>query len=290
MDEKGFSSVEIFVVLILLLLAIGVILEFTQKSSETLSTAISEGNLEKITTETCDNLINNPGSPKNWNELRQKENVIVGLAILNEDNKTIPNSISFEKFLAVGEDYNKLINENIFKNQVKSSISLTAFNENIEQKTWGSSVTSENIFSINRIVTCDFYKKFSINSFQNNGKCNQYHIGEHSCNYFKIFKSYLKTTDYYLLFDENSYNDVYYSLDTTLIPSISKKVTNDVIKLNNEIENKLIFSEDGIIFVHTNKEDVKAVLVGVPKDFDKKYLKYEYFISNQCEFTLKTSY
>ena len=94
----------------------------------------------------------------------------------------------------------------------------------------------------------------------------------------------------YLLFDENSYNDVYYSLDTTLIPSISKKVTNDVIKLNNEIESKLIFSEDGIVFVHTNKKDVKAVLVGVPKDFDKKYLKYDYFISNQCEFTLKTSY
>ena len=43
MDEKGFSSVEILVVLILLLLAIGIILEFTQKSSEKLSTAISEG-------------------------------------------------------------------------------------------------------------------------------------------------------------------------------------------------------------------------------------------------------
>ncbi len=120
MDERGFSSVEILVVLILLLLAIGVILEFTQESSEKLSTAISEGNLEKITTEACDNLINNPGNPKNWNELRQKEKVIAGLAILNEDNKTIPNSVSFEKFLAIGEDYNKLINENIFKNQVKS--------------------------------------------------------------------------------------------------------------------------------------------------------------------------
>ena len=84
MDDKGFSSVEILVVLILLLLAIGIILEFTQESSEKLSTVVSEGNLEKITTETCDNLINNPGSPKNWNELRQKENIIVGLAILNE--------------------------------------------------------------------------------------------------------------------------------------------------------------------------------------------------------------
>ena len=71
MDERGFSSVEILVVLILLLLAIGVILEFTQESSEKLSTAISEGNLEKITKEACDNLINNLGNSKNWAELRQ---------------------------------------------------------------------------------------------------------------------------------------------------------------------------------------------------------------------------
>lgn len=290
MDKKGFISLEMIVLLILIILAIGIIQGYFQSSSEKLSNELFEGNLEKISIETCDNLINNPGIPNNWNTLKNKANIIVGLAILNEDNKTIPNSVSYEKFLAIGEDYNYLINEKLFKNQIKSSLTLRPFNENLEQKTWVSSVNNDNVFSVNRIVTCDFFKKYAINKFVNDGSCNNYHIGEHSCNYFKIFKSYLKTTDYYLLFDENSYKDVYYSLDSTLIPSIPKKVTTDKIRLNEAIESKLLFSEDGIIFIHTNKEDVKAVVVGVPKDFDKKYLKYDYFISSECKLTLKTSY
>lgn len=44
------------------------------------------------------------------------------------------------------------------------------------------------------------------------------------------------------------------------------------------------------MFIHFNKKDVKALLVCVPKDFDKSKLNYDYFRTNNCEFILKGWY
>lgn len=45
-----------------------------------------------------------------------------------------------------------------------------------------------------------------------------------------------------------------------------------------------------IVFVHFDKKNVKAVLVSVPKNFDKSKLKYDYFITNDCKLILKAWY
>ncbi len=88
--------------------------------------------------------------------------------------------------------------------------------------------------------------------------------------------------DYYLLFDQNSYNSYHWSISSTQVLGLSKAATSDKIYLNNIINQKILLTNNGVIFVHIDQENAKAVLVAVPKDFDKSKLKYDNFVSTEC--------
>ena len=121
-------------------------------------------------------------------------------------------------------------------------------------------------------------------------KCNQNHKqNEYSCNYLKIFNGNLKSSDYYLLFDESEKNNIEYSIDTTHFKSKDmKRVTNTKIYLNNELKSTFEMNESSsIVFIHMNKKNAKAVLISVPKDFDRSKLNYNYFTTQTCEFTIR---
>ena len=96
--------------------------------------------------------------------------------------------------------------------------------------------------------------------------------------------------DYYLLFDEIEVNNVKYSYDTTHYKSFGEGTTaaKTAVNLNDDLKNTFSFNDSSsIVFVHLNKKDAKAVLVGVPKDFDKSKLSYDYFITQPCNFIIK---
>lgn len=283
MDNKGIISSEVIIILILILLILGIIVNFTERTENELTEVVSSENNEKIAIEFCDNLINTPGSPNNWNTLKHKNNAIAGLAIIDENNHTIPNSVSYEKFMALKENYKKLMDNNHFK----SSITLKPLTGSIPEITIGDNL--KNPVTVNRIISCDFFKKYVVNSFEDNMKCNDHHLTPHSCNHFKVFKSWLKKTDYYILFEKNSYKDTYYKIDSTKIPGFSKVAESDKIYLNPKIEEKLLLDKEGIIFIHINKLNPKAVLIGIPKDFDKEKLNYDYFVKTECNFMVQTS-
>ena len=157
-------------------------------------------------------------------------------------------------------------------------------------KIGSNNVQSNNVFSVNRVVKCDFFKKYVICDFLNDGKCNHYHNQkDHSCNYFKVFKGNLKKTDYYLLLNENEKLENKYSIDTTHFKSYNfKSISNTKIYLNNELNELFEGNEtSSVVFIHFDKKDTKAVLVGVPKDFDKSKLKYNYFTTQTCDFIIK---
>jgi hypothetical protein len=125
-----------------------------------------------------------------------------------------------------------------------------------------------------------------IKDFRNEGKCNHNHDQSlHSCNYFKIFKGNLKNSDYYLLVDD----DVKYIVDTTRV--VKQKYwqqASDVIYLNNEIN---FYDDDSaIVFMHFDRPHANALLVSVPKNFNRENLEYDYFRTNECEFVLKAWY
>lgn len=287
MDNKGNFTLEIMVVLIIIILILGIIAFATEGSLEKISNNVENNNIEKTINEITDNLINNPGVPNNWEEFKPNT---VGLAIVNNENNVIPNSVSYFKMLELGRNYNNLVKKGLFNDKYESSIELRPYDTSISSVKIGSDKEANNVYSVNRIVKCDFFKKYVVDDFQIPGKCNQNHEqNEYSCNYLKIFNGNLKSSDYYLLFDESEKNNIEYSIDTTHFKSKDmKRVTNTKIYLNNELKSTFEMNESSsIVFIHMNKKNAKAVLISVPKDFDRSKLNYNYFTTQTCEFTIR---
>lgn len=288
MDNNGNFTLEILVVGMIIILILGIISVASEISQEKISKSVENNNIEKTISEVADSLINDPGMPINWEDFKSKR---VGLAIINEDETVIPNSVSYFKLLELGRDYENLVTKRIFNNKFDSSMELTPYETSISSVKIGSNnVQNNNVFSVNRVVKCDFFKKYVICDFLNDGKCNHNHNQkDHSCNYFKVFKGNLKKTDYYLLLNDNEKLENKYSIDTTHFKSYnSKSISNTKIYLNNELNELFEANEtSSVVFIHFDKKDTKAVLVGVPKDFDKSKLKYNYFTTQTCDFVIK---
>lgn len=278
------SILEIGIILVIIVIIFGILLQSVENNTEKVITTQESNNIEKTISEVADNLINNPGQPENWNEYSYGT---PGLAIINDDGVTVPNSISYSKFISLGDDYQKLVFENLFNSKIQSSMELIPKESSISSVKIGSDYEGDNIISVNRLVKCDFYKSYVLKDFQNEGKCNHDHDqSKNSCNYFKIFPGNFKKSDYYLLIDDSEKYDLEYIIDTTRVVKARHWQTSisNRIYLNNEID---FYDDDSaIVFVHLNKENAKAVLVSVPKDFDRNYLNYDYFRTNECQFIL----
>ena len=282
------SVLEVSIILIIILVIFGVILTSVENSTEKVIKAAETNNMEKLACEVIDNLINNPGNPDNWDEYGKGT---PGLAIVNNGGQTVPNSVSYSKLIALGKDYDKLVYENLFDSKIHSSIELKPKESTISSVKIGDYDEGNNMFSLTRLVKCDFYKSYVIKDFENEGKCNRNHDqDECSCNYFKVFESNFKTADYYLLIDDDETYDLSYMVDTTRVVKEKywKTALSSEIYLNDEIE---FYDDDSAVaFVHLDKPHPKAVLVGVPKNFDEDLLEYDYFRTNDCEVILKTWY
>ena len=92
------------------------------------------------------------------------------------------------------------------------------------------------------------------------------------------------------MIDNTEEYDLSYIVDTTRVVKQKnwKTAISDSIRINDEIE----FYDDSsaVVFVHIDKAHPKALLVSVPKNFDKSYLDYVYFKTNECKFILTAWY
>ena len=288
MDNKGNISLEIAIILIILILITGIALSLSETGNRKAVRNMVNEHDELLVENVVDNLINNPGNTHDWEGY---EKGMAGLAIVNGEGEVIPNSVSYEKLIELNSDYEKYVNRYLFQSKMKSSMELIPQESIISSVKIGNKETSDNIFSVNRIVKCDFYKKYVIKDFLNDGKCNHNHKQDkYDCNYFKVFKGNLRASNYYLLFDESEKYNAKYSIDNTKDRNYEswKNVISDEVYLNDHID--FDSGSSAIIFVHIDKPKTKAVLVSVPKDFDKGKLKYDYFRTNECEFILKAWY
>jgi len=288
MDNRGNIVIEVAIVLIVILMIAGIVLNLSENITQKAVKATERENTELMISEVIDNLINNPGVPQNWNEYKKGT---PGLAIVNEHDEIIPNSVSYEKFSTLGKNYKKLVSEKIFGSKVKTSMELIPKPSGISSVKIGDDSESENIYSVNRLVKCDFFKKFVIKDFQNEGKCNHGHKqNSHSCNYFKIFKGNLKKTNYYLIIDKDEKSNLKYMVDTTRVVKARfwESPSSEIIYLNDKIN----FYDDtsAVVFVHFNKANAKAVLISTPKTFKINDLNYDYFTTNECNLILKAWY
>ncbi len=288
MDSKGNMTIELGLILVIILLITGIILSFTEMANEKIVKQEGMEHVETLIERTADNLINTPGNPEDWEKYAKGT---PGLAIINEEDTIIPNSISYFTLIALKNNDNKLVDEKLFNSKIKTSMELIPQESIISSVKIGHEDEGKNVFSTNRIVMCDFYKKYVIKDFKSNGKCNHAHKQDlHSCNYFKTFKGNLKYCDYYLIADEDEVYNLEYMVDTTKMLKHEgwQTMPSEKIYLNDKFD--FYGDKDAIVFVHLNKKNPKAVIVSVPKDFDKNNLKYDYFRANECKFIFKGWY
>ncbi|MBQ2653681.1 MAG: hypothetical protein IJF83_08995 [Methanobrevibacter sp.] len=285
MDNRGNMAVEIAIMLVTLLMIMGMVLNASELLTNKAITTAETENMETLITEIVDNLVNNPGNPENWQEYGKGT---PGLAIVNEEGEIVPNSVSYSKFIALGKGYKKLVDEKLFGSKIKTSMELIPRESSISSVKIGNNNEKGDVFSVNRFVKCDFYKKFVLYDFKHGGKCNHRHSQDVcSCNYFKVFKGNLKTSNYYLLIDSKEENDLKFIVDTTRVVKSRpwENPGSDMIYLNDKIN--FYDDESAVVFIHFNKPNVKAVLVCVPKNFKMHDLNYDYFRTNDCDLILK---
>ncbi len=315
-DTNGIVfSVEVLIGILILVILIGIIANITDSSNEKIFNSIENNYLEKISAETVDYLIKNPGSPENWQKLSNFNNIIPGLAIKKKNSETLINTVSFEKFNVLKDNYHQLIDNNLFKNEIHSSIAIYPINSKINPILLGNNDNNSlitNIYVSNRTVKCDFLSDYVLINLKNfNDENNLYNSNtcEHVlnktvdenyiyiCKSFKIKDSNLDYGSYYLLFEEeNKNNENFWEISSPDILSNNYMTINsNEICLNDVLIEKLKNKNERILYLHfkikkENKDEFSSVLVHIPNDLEIDDIIIDYFKEQDCYLILKTWY
>ena len=346
-DKYGLLySTELLLSIILLVFIIGIIANLSDDLNEKIGVEEELSSLEDIAIESSDYLLNNPGSPDNWEDDESLDNgivssnIIAGLAIKKKtidngqfydegsgDDNVIANSISYRKLIKIRNNYDLLIDRNLFNDSFKSSMAVYPLNSEIGPLLMGDevddNVNDNNIAVVNRTVKCDYYSSFVVYNFNDFELLGDNYYREEICNHdsdsklenhsndeksfwlcknFRIYKKSLEEYDYFLISEKCVKNSKsYWILENLNKPNDNKQRLNDeVIDLNPFFVKDLENSSNEIYSIHFNIEknhlnDFKAVLVAIPKNMtdsliSNNELKYEYFKVQDVNFLLKIAY
>jgi hypothetical protein len=297
MDNKGvlFLS-DIFILLIVSILVIATITTVMDLSHEKILDSV-ESNLERRTIGVIDNLIKNHGFPDNW-DYQNDINTIPGLGGEN-------NTISFNKLMSLKKSYNRLIDEKIFQNEIKSSIAIYPINSKISPIEFGDNENLNlisNVVSVKRLVKCDFLTRFKILDFKDDKKdlcINPTHHKEGwICKPFSVHKKDLEFNDYYLLFNDKIVNSYWTINNPSNMGEDEHSINTNSYRINSILEKQIDNSIQMIFWIHIKLDaneinNFNGCLIAIPKDFNIDEvlidgLKFEYFQYNDCYLILKT--
>lgn len=349
-DQYGLLySSELLLSIILLIFIIGVVANLSDGLNEKILSEEEISSLEAIAIESSDYLLNNPGNPENWEDdegLKNgivSKNIIPGLAIKNKnvengeffdesasDEMIMSNAISYNKLIKIKNNYDSLVDRNLFNDSVMSSMVIYPLNSQIRPIEMGydfdnenDNVNDNNIVTVNRTVKCDFYSNFVVynfNDFELFGDdynkdmfCNHDtnpNLTNHSndgrslwvCKSFRVYKESLDEYEYYLISDESVKDTgTYWIFESLNRTKENKEILNqEVIDLNPFFLEDLENSSDEIYSIHFNvpknrANDFKTVLVAIPKNMtdvliSNDGLNYDYFRVQDVNFVLKAGY
>ena len=348
-DQFGLLySSELLLSIIVLIFIIGVVANLSDGLNERILSEEEFSSLETIALESSDYLLNNPGNPENWEEddgLNNgivSKNIIPGLAIKNKniengefhsesasDEMIMSNAISYNKLIKIRNNYNSLVDENLFNDSIYSSMAVYPLNSKIRPIIMGydfdrenDNVNDNNIVTVNRTVKCDFHSKFVVYNFKDielfgenldDGICNHDsnpNLTNHEkdgrsfwlCKNFRVYRESLDEYNYYLISDESVKNSgTYWILESLNRTNENKERLNqEVIDLNPFLMEDMENSTGEIYSIHFNVlkngiDDFKTVLVAIPKNMTDEFisndeLNYDYFRVQDVNFVLKAGY
>ena len=176
-------STELLLSIIILFVIIAMVINLSGVLNEKTLSVEELSNLEKISVESSELLLNNPGVPEDWENIIEDDaskNIIPGLALKTknvrngefrdesaESEELVPNIISYSKLLKLSSCYDDLVNKNLFNNSYKSSIAVYPLNPKLDSIVMGDDLsrTGKDVIVINRTVKCDYLSGFVIYSF-----------------------------------------------------------------------------------------------------------------------------
>ncbi len=348
-DQYGLLySSELLLSIIVLIFIIAIIANLNDGINEKMLSEEELSSLESIAIKSSDYLLNNPGNPENWEEDDGldngivSKNIIPGLAIKNKnvengeffdesasDEMIMSNTISYNKLMKIKNNYDSLVDENLFNDSVHSSMAIYPLNSEIRPIEMGydfgnedDNVNDNDIVTVNRTVKCDFYSNFVVydfNDFELFGESFEDNLCNHDsnpnltdhinndesfwlCKNFRVYKKSLNDYNYYLISDESVKNTgTYWILESLNRTSENKKILNqEVFELNPFFLEDLENSSGEIYSIHFNVDknrvnDFKTVLVAIPNNMSDVLisngeLNYDYFRVQDVNFVLKIGY
>lgn len=290
-DYEGFIfSTDLLLSLIVLTIIMGVSADALDYGNELMGDQNSRGVLERLSVESADILIKTPGSPDNWETLSNFGGVSPGLASYNNSsNNTLP-ILSWQKIIILSENYDEIMDEKVFPENIKSSIILYPLNPNIKPIIIHDepvSVKSSEIAVVNRTVQCNFLSNLTLiamdwsenklNNSENisntfsysradicpheelNGNLNHTTPTNTSpskiwvCKHFNTSSAELENKDYYLITDPSPIlgESSQWILDTAdNVSNKSNSFDSSNIELNTEIKNLMGNKNNATIWIH----------------------------------------
>lgn len=350
MDKSGILySTELLLSIIMLVFIIGIMANLSDGLNERMLSEEEFSSLENIAVESSDYLLNNPGSPDNWERDEGLGNgiassrIIPGLAIKNRqmengkfygesngDEKIMSNAISYNKLVKIKNNYNSLVNENLFNGSVKSSMAIYPLNSEIRPVIMGydfgeddDNVNDNDIAVVRRTVKCDFHSSYVLYDFNDFEIPSEDYRKEEYCNHdshpslenhendgnsfwlcksFRVYRKSLDEWDYYLLSDESVKDSgAYWILESLNRTNDNReRLDQEAIDLNPFLTHDLENSSEELYSIHFNIpknriDDFKTVLVAVPKNMThyliaEDELRYDYFKVQDVNFVFKAAY
>ena len=285
--KAGIFSIELLITILILIVIFNIIFNMISISTDKITDNIDFNKQETLTSEVLDNLIKTEGTPSNWDKINYQNSYIPGL---NLDEENYLQVLSFSKIIALSQNYDNLINNNILNGQLKSQLIISPLNNNLENIIMGDtpSLDISNIAVVNRTVKIDYLSNYTILNLSSNNTysniCHENHGDNWICNSFNVYYD-LNQYDYYIL----SNNNIDYKLSNGIY-STNLKSSNACVKINNNIQ-FLSENNSSILILHILKnKDFNLKVVAVPKNTDVKYLKYDYFKSQDAYIIFKTWY
>ena len=297
-------STELLLSIIILFVIIAMVINLSGVLNEKTLSVEELSNLEKISVESSELLLNNPGVPEDWENIIEDDaskNIIPGLALKTknvrngefrdesaESEELVPNIISYSKLLKLSSCYDDLINKNLFNNSYKSSIAVYPLNPKLDFELEGENYV--------KTESCNHDNVWNLTSHE----CDNDDFW--LCRSFRIYKKSLENYDFYLLSpDMIKTADVYYTIEN--LNKASDKVyrlDDEVLELDDFFLNDLENASSSIYTIHfkvpkRSADEFKSALVAVPTNMsedlkNRNQLDYEYFTIQDVNFVMKTSY
>jgi hypothetical protein len=289
-------NLDIMLALIIIVIIIGITADAIDTASYRSSEYSARFSLERVTNDAADMLIKTPGSPNNW-ELIKNRTITPGLAEVSpETGEIILNALSMEKITILSKNYNSLMYGKILPPGTNSSLIIYPSNpslspieviknepKNAVELAVANRTIIFNIIDIKAVIFNDVHKKANYELicpiFIHSDTL--YNQNRWDCQNLYLTANDMNSKDYYLITNSpnTNYNHSYWILDRPekAIYGSEVKFSPNPININKRISYLLGNDNKGVLWFHVknprdNKRNFDAYIISVPKGTNQRYV------------------